>query len=356
MNAAEGARDQAARVGLVSSAVRDLSSTARQIASGADLQARMVQSSRDAIRELDMQIAALATFGSELAAAAEQADEEASNGSEAVNRTSEALVKLRGASHGANDAMGLLESRSGVIIDIVGTIREIAEQTNLLALNAAIEAARAGDHGRGFAVVAGEVRKLAERASSATEEIGAILTATRGETVLAARAMRASQDELETGLSTAAEGTAALDRIAKAIKRTTIVAKEVAARTTRMREMSIHIASGIAENSSIVDQNAAAAAQLESTSRSVADTIVPIDRLATEQSHVVEQVSESARELAAQIAEIDSSAHVVETQSDGLVALVGKFEVGAPKLSTVTPLPSRTVHSHSQPSLGVAGA
>jgi methyl-accepting chemotaxis protein len=65
-----------------------------------------------------------------------------------------------------------LGERSSRIRQIVTLIEEIAGQTNLLALNAAIEAARAGENGRGFAVVAGEVRRLAERTTTATKEIG----------------------------------------------------------------------------------------------------------------------------------------------------------------------------------------
>jgi methyl-accepting chemotaxis protein len=68
-----------------------------------------------------------------------------------------------------------LGERSQEIAGVTGIINGIAEKTHVLSLNASMQAASAGDAGRGFAVVATEIQRLAESASEATTEIGALI-------------------------------------------------------------------------------------------------------------------------------------------------------------------------------------
>ncbi|MHB1568132.1 MAG: methyl-accepting chemotaxis protein, partial [Solirubrobacteraceae bacterium] len=171
------------------------------IAEGAERQVQMAEQARRSAEEVGRAVSEAAETAQQTAEVAHEAREVAQHGVGAAEEASEAMRQVRDSSADVSAAIRELALKSEQIGQIVQTITGIAEQTNLLALNAAIEAARAGEQGRGFAVVAEEVRKLAEEAQKAAEEISGLIGAIQTETNHAVEVVEDGARRTEQGAS-----------------------------------------------------------------------------------------------------------------------------------------------------------
>lgn len=148
-----------------------VSTLARETERGVVSQQADINQVVDAVREMSVVVDEVGRNVTQTAESAHSADRESSSGRKVVGDTMAQIERLAQDIHGAAEVINELRQGTEDIGTVLDVIRGIAEQTNLLALNAAIEAARAGEQGRGFAVVADEVRTLASRTQSSTQEI-----------------------------------------------------------------------------------------------------------------------------------------------------------------------------------------
>ena len=186
----------------------------------------------------------------------------AEDGNNAVQQTVEKINSIAEASKNVATAIQKLGEQSNKIGEIINTITSIADQTNLLALNAAIEAARAGEQGRGFAVVAEEVRKLAEQSSGAAGEITGLINEIQVGVGVAVTAMKQGAIEVNEGVKVAENAGVSLNRIIKAVARSTELIQDVAEGSKQANEGTQQLTAANEQIASTVQQVTQAAQDL----------------------------------------------------------------------------------------------
>ncbi|MFA6313757.1 MAG: methyl-accepting chemotaxis protein [Sterolibacterium sp.] len=229
-----------------------LASSAQQISGNVNQESDAVSNMAATIEEMSVSTTHIADQGSVAKRIASDSRSDAEQGASVVTRTVQGLMATAQEIERAASEVSRLGEDSSRISGLVDVIKDIADQTNLLALNAAIEAARAGEAGRGFAVVADEVRKLAERTASATQEINQ-MSAKIGEVANHAlsgmdsvvKTTRQGVGDAETAQASIAtiqanftQVTQAIDDISAALIEHTSAANELARSTERVAQMS----------------------------------------------------------------------------------------------------------------------
>lgn len=260
----------------VAAGVNEIAASSDQITGSMQTQASQVQQVSSAVEQMSASIGEVASKTVETSARAKDAGDAAQNGGRVVEQSIDAMNDIREAVGSSASSVQELGRRGEQIGEIISVINDIADQTNLLALNAAIEAARAGEHGRGFAVVADEVRKLADRTTKATDEIGQSITAIQSETEQAVHRMSAGTNQVDNGVQSVQETGESLRSIVENSQTISQMVTSIAAAAEQQSSASEAVSKSIIEISEVTNQTLSGAQQ---TSSATAELAAKADRL-----------------------------------------------------------------------------
>ncbi|MDR9424386.1 MAG: PAS domain-containing methyl-accepting chemotaxis protein [Marinobacter sp.] len=241
-------QEQSTATATIASASEEMSATSQEVASNASSMLDQVQMAKEGV----------------------------SNGQGLTKGTRQSMDSLSKELTEAAKSVSQLNEASRGVGQALGIIREITEQTNLLALNASIEAARAGEAGRGFSVVADEVRSLALRTKTTTEQI---------------------DETLGKFHETVSEAT-------QSMKSCDVHAQKTAENAISSESTLAELVTYIESINEACDSTAAAAEEQHSAAGEISGQIVTINDLGDSAMLVVKEAEESMQELKKQIGEV----------------------------------------------------
>jgi len=254
----------------VASAAEELSAVTEQTSAGVNAQKQETEQIATAMQQMTATTHDVAKNAAQAVSTAQNASRLATEGGLVVEKTCSQIESLAGEMDATKKAMTALRANTQNIGGVLDVIKQVADQTNLLALNAAIEAARAGEAGRGFAVVADEVRGLAVRTRTSTDEIALLInelhTSTENMTLVL------EQNLLLTDSSAALSRQASemLHGVTTSVREIESMNEQIAVATEEQSSVGEEIGRGVINVRDISDQTAAASEETANSSTELA--------------------------------------------------------------------------------------
>ena len=265
-------------VEIVSSASAELSAQIEESEHGAERQAARMAETATAMEEMNATVLEVARNAGAAAEVSDAARQRAEAGAVVVEKAVTGIRKVREQSLSLKQDMAALAENARSIGSLMSVISDIADQTNLLALNAAIEAARAGEAGRGFAVVADEVRKLAEKTMSATNQVGDAIKDIQASTAKSMEQVDGAVLSIEEATELANQSGAALGEIVGMVDKAADQVRAIAAASEQQSAASEEINASITQVNNIAAETAQA---MEQSTQAVAELAEQAQTLST---------------------------------------------------------------------------